>query len=382
MPAPVEPRGAAGAAPAIPAFDLSRAVAEIAPEVERRWRRLLAATSFVGGEEVAAFEREFAAFLGAEGSVAVANGTDALELALRALDLAPGDEVIVPDFTFIATAAAVVLAGGRPVFADVEPTTLNLDVAGAAARVTDRTVGLVGVHLYGRPFDVAAARDLCRERGLWLIEDAAQAHGALLDGRRAGTLGDLATWSFYPSKNLGCFGDGGAVTGGSLDLLEKVRRLANHGRVGHYLHAMPGRNSRLDALQAAVLRVRLERLDEDNARRGEIACRYHGALAGAGDLELLEDPPGARSVYHQMTVRTARRDALKDFLALRGVGSAIHYPLALHLQDAFARLPPPGDLPVSEAAGNEVLSLPMFPQLTDEEVDRVSAAVRAFFEEG
>ncbi len=382
MPAPDERRAAADPAPPIPAFDLGRAAAAIAPEVERRWRRLLAATSFVGGEEVAAFEREFAAYLGAAGCVAVANGTDALELALRALGLVPGDEVIVPSYTFVATAAAVVLAGGCPVFADVEPRTLNLDVAGAAARITERTAGIIGVHLYGRPFDVEGARSLCRERGLWLIEDAAQAHGAALEGRRAGTLGDLATWSFYPSKNLGCFGDGGAVTGGDAKLLEKVQRLANHGRVGHYLHAIVGRNSRLDALQAAVLRVRLERLDADNARRGEIACRYHGALAGAGDLALLEDPPGARSVYHQMTVRTARRDALKDHLALAGIGSAIHYPKALHLQDAFAHLPPAGELPVAEAAGGEVLCLPMYPELTDDEVDRVSSAVRSFFEGG
>ncbi len=364
----------------VPGFDLGRAVRRIAPELETRWRRLVARTQFVGGDEVAEFEESFARFLGVGGCVGVANGTDALVLCLRALGLRPGDEVIVPAFTFVASAAAVVLAGGRPVFADVEPGTLNLDPASAAARIGPQTAGVIGVHLYGRPFAVDAVLDLCRERGLWLLEDAAQAHGALASGRRVGGFGRLAAWSFYPSKNLGCFGDGGAVTGNDRELLGRVRRLANHGRSGHYHHVEVGTNSRLDALQATVLNCRLPLLDEDNRRRREIACRYHGMLAGVGDLRLLEDPSGACAVYHQFTVRSRSRGALREHLAARGIGSSVHYPEPLHRQPGLvAVLGEQEGLPEAEAAAREVLCLPMFPELEDAEVEAVGAAVRDFF---
>lgn len=363
----------------VPAFDLRRAERRFAAELDERWSRLRAGTAFVGGPEVESFEKGWAEYLGAAGCVGVANGTDALVVALKALDLRPGDEVIVPAFTFVATASAVVLAGGTPVLADVEPETLNLDPAGADARVTARTVGVIGVHLYGRPCDLEAIGALCRRRDLWLLEDAAQAHGAAWRGRRVGTFGRLATWSFYPSKNFGCFGDGGALTGPEAALLERVRRIANHGRRAHYEHAEVGTNSRLDALQAAVLNCRLPMLEADNDRRREIACRYEGALAGVGDLVLLRDPEGAHTVYHQYTVRTARRDALKEHLAARGIGSSVHYPLPLHLQPALRSLESARDLPVAEAAAGEVLCLPMFPELEDAEVERVCAAVRGFF---
>ena len=364
----------------VPQFDLGRARDRIAAELDERWRGVLRQTAFVLGPEVAEFEGRFAAFLGAAGCVGVANGTDALLLALRALELSAGDEVVVPAFSFFAVAEAVLLAGGRPVFADVEERTLNLDPEDAARRIGERTVGIIGVHLYGRPFDVAGITALCEKRGLWLIEDAAQAHGALWKGRRAGTFGRLTAWSFYPSKNLGCFGDGGAVTGMDRGLLERVRRLANHGQVRRYEHAGVGTNSRLDSLQAAVLNCRLPLLDADNRRRGEIACRYHGALAGAGDVRLLEDSPGTLAAYHQLTLRTSRRDALAAHLAARRIGCAIHYPTPLHrlppVMDLFGELPA---LPVAEAAAREVLSLPMFPELTDEEVEAVGAAVGEFF---
>lgn len=335
-------------------------------------------TRFIGGSEVDDFERDFAQFQGVAACVGVANGSDAIELAVRALDLRPGDEVIVPSFTFIATAAMVQLAGGVPVFCDVEPDTLNLDPVSVTEKIGERTVGVIGVHLYGRPFDVPGILELCEGRGLWLIEDAAQAHGASLDGVRVGGSGVLGTWSFYPSKNLSCFGDGGAVTSNDEELAERVRRLSNHGRVGHYRHGELGRNSRLDSMQAAVLNCRLPRLEADNARRREIACRYHGRLQDLDGLRLLEDPPGAVSVYHQMTVRAARRDELQRFLAERGIGSAIHYPLAVHQQPAFADVAAGVHLPVSEAAARDVLCLPMFPELTDDEVDRVCDAVEAF----
>ena len=365
----------------IPVFNLQRAVAEVATEVHERWMTLTERTAFVGGAEVEAFEQAFADYLSVAGCVGVANGTDALELACRALDLQPGDEVIVPSYTFIATAAAVLLAGGIPVFADVETTTLNLDPEDLRRRITDRTVGVIGVHLYGRPFHVEAIVGLCRDHGLWLIEDAAQAHGARWQGRSAGSLGQISTWSFYPAKNLGCFGDGGAVTGNDTELLDRVRLLSNHGRTAHYVHAELGRNSRLDALQAAALNCRLPRLDADNERRRTIAATYRRALSQVGDLRLLEDQPDTVPVYHQMTVLSSKRNELKSFLAERGIGTAIHYPMALHLQPAFSvGGGPPAALPVAEAAGEQVLCLPMFPQLTDAEVETVCAGVVDYFD--
>lgn len=365
----------------VPVLTLDRARERIAREVEERWRRVLATTSYVLGPEVAAFEEAFARFLGAAGCVGVGNGTDALLVSLRALGVGPGDEVIIPALSFFATAEAVLLVGGRPVFADVEPGTLNLDPEDAAARVTDATVGVIGVHLYGRPCDLAALGELCRRRGLWLLEDAAQAHGALWRGRRVGTFGTLAAWSFYPTKNLGCWGDGGAVTGPDPELLERVRLLANHGQERRYHHTLVGTNSRLDSLQAAVLNCRLPLLDADNQRRREIAARYYERLSGVGDLALLDDPQECVPVFHQLTVRTSRRDALAGHLAAAGVGSAVHYPTPLHRQPALAGTAPPSPgLPVSEAAAREVLCLPMFPELTDEEVETAAAAVRELFQ--
>ena len=360
----------------VPQFDLARGAERIRPELEERWGRILDATAFVGGTEVSEFEEAFAAFLGAEGCVGVANGTDAVELALRALDLEPGDEVVVPAYTFIATAAAVVLAGGRPTFVDVEASTLNIDPARLEDAFNERTVGVIGVHLYGRPFDIAAVDEICRRRDLWLIEDAAQAHGATHEGRPVGTFGALATWSFYPSKNLGAFGDGGALTGRDTALLDRVRRLADHGRQSHFSHGEPGRNSRLDALQAAVLNCRLPLLAEDNEKRRRLAGLYARGLEGVDELGWLIDPAASRAVYHQMTVLHPRRDALREHLSRAGIGSAVHYPRALHQQAAFADAQT--EAPVAERAAETVLCLPMFPQLTDEEIEIVCAAIRSF----
>jgi dTDP-4-amino-4,6-dideoxygalactose transaminase len=365
----------------VPILDLGRVRQRIATQLDERWRRILDQTSFILGPEVKEFESAFAAYLGVEACVGLANGTDALVIGLRALGLQPGDEVIVPAFSFFATAEAVALLGGKVVFCDVDPETLNLDPVDVEARLTERTVGIIGVHLYGRPFDVDALLGLCQRRGLWLFEDAAQAHGAEWKGKRVGGFGQLAAWSFYPTKNLGCFGDGGAVTGNDRALVQHVFSLANHGQTVRYTHHEIGTNSRLDSLQAAVLNCRLALLDEDNARRGEIACRYHGALAGVGDLRLIADPPGVRTVFHQFTVRSGRRDELMAHLKQRGIATAVHYPSPLHHQPAMKGLVEvrDGDLPISTAAALEVLCLPVFPELTNAEVEAVSGAVREFF---
>lgn len=373
----------------VPYLDLGRARRRIAAPLAERWQRILEANAFVLGPEVRELERAFAALLGVEACAAVANGTDALVLALRALGLAAGDEVILPAFSFFATAEAVLLAGGVPVFCDIEAATFNIDPADAAARITPRTRGIVGVHLYGRPFDVGGVLRVCDRHGLWLVEDAAQAHGAVYGGRRVGGLGNLGTWSFYPTKNLGCYGDGGAVTGNDRVLVERVRLLANHGQDTRYHHVEIGYNSRLDSLQAAVLNCRLPLLEADNTRRRELACRYYAGLRGAGDLALPPiDPPGSLSVYHQLTVRTARRDDLMRHLADRGVASSIHYPSPLHRQPALGSATAGAavgaanagaELPVATAAAAQVLCLPMFAELTEEEVAAVCEAVQDFF---
>jgi len=364
----------------VPILDLARTRARIEAELAARFRRIFDEGSYVLGPEVREFEQAFADYLDVAACAGLGNGTDALILALRALGLAPGDEVIVPAFSFFATAEAVALLGGRPVFCDVEPETLNLDPRDAAARIGPRTVGIIGVHLYGRPFDVDAVLDLRGKNGLWLVEDAAQAQGARWRSKRVGAFGRLAAWSFYPTKNLGCFGDGGALTGDEPVLVDRARRFGNHGQVGRYHHVAIGTNSRLDSLQAAVLNCRLTLLDADNARRREIAARYRAYLAGVGDLRFPVDPLAAEPVYHQFAVLTARRDELQRHLASRGVGSAVHYPTPLHTQPAWKGIDiGAGDLPVSTAAAREVLCLPIFPELTDPEADRVAEEVAAFY---
>lgn len=365
---------------AVPILDLTRAHQRIAPELERRWQQLIGRTAFVLGPEVREFEEAFARFLEVPKTVGVANGTDALILALRALGLAPGDEVLVPAFTFFATAEAVALAGGTPVLCDIEETTFNLDPADAAARVTPRTVGILGVHLYGRPFDFQALGALAGRHGLWILEDAAQAHGARWQGWRVGGLGDLAAWSFYPTKNLGCYGDGGAVSGRDPALVERVFLHANHGQTSRYHHTLVGTNSRLDSLQAAVLNCRLPLLDSDNAARRGHAARYRERLAGVGDLVWPVDRPGDEPVFHQVAVRSAHRDALMAHVQAAGVGCSVHYPAPVHHQPAMAELVPAGlDLPVATRAATEVLCLPIFAELTGEEVDRTCEAIAEFF---
>ncbi len=363
----------------VPFVDFRAHVAAHRREIDEAIARVLDSGWFILGPEVTAFESELSQALGARDAVSVANGTDALALALRALGVGPGDEVITSGVSAAFTALAVVQAGARPVFVDVDPRTLNLDPERLLPAITPRTKAIVPVHLYGHPADMGPILDLARERGIAVLEDACQAHGARHHGRPVGTLAGergMGALSFYPTKNLGALGDGGAVLVNDPVLAARLRQLRNGGQSDRYRHEVPGFNSRLDELQAALLRVGLRHLDAWTGRRRALAAFYTGALEGAGVALPLEQPY-ARAVFHLYVVRHPRRDALAAALRARGVGTLIHYPIPLHLQPAFASLGGrPGDLPVAERATGEILSLPLYPELTDEQARSVAAAVR------
>ena len=348
---------------------------ELLPEVER----LMAAGTFIGGEPVTRFESAFATLCGVPHAVGVANGTDALHLALRALGVGPGDEVITVANTFVATVEAIVQAGARPVLVDVRPDTLLMDVASLDAARSPRTRAVIPVHLYGRMVDVAPIERWCATHGIALLEDAAQAHGARLGGRRAGAFGDAAAFSFYPAKNLGAAGEAGAVVSRRADVAARVAQLRDHGQSERYHHELIGYNSRLDALQAAVLSVKLKRLDAWNARRRALAAVYDQRLDKVDGVEPLPAPAEAEShVYHLYVVRAAERERLRAALTARGIETGLHYPVPVHQQRACRDLGYAGGaFPVSEAACRAVLSLPIYPQLTEEAVHRVCDAIEA-----
>jgi dTDP-4-amino-4,6-dideoxygalactose transaminase len=366
-----------GAGTVIDFLDLGQLHADLAERLETAWRSVLVSGRFVGGPEVEAFEAEFAHYCEAAGCVGVANGTDALELVLSALGIGQNDEVIVPANTFVATAEAVCAVGARPQFVDVRPDTLLLDPAAAEAAVGPRTAAVVAVHLYGQMCDMSALSGLADRHGLALVEDAAQAHGARFAGRRAGSVGVAATFSFYPSKNLGALGDGGAVVSDDAELLDRVRRLSDHGRspVRRHRHEVAGRNSRLDSLQAALLRVKLSGLDTANAARRTLDRRYRAGLPAWCDPVILH--PAAEAVHHLAVVQVPDREAATAALDRAGIGWGVHYPLPCHQQPAFANLDPvAGRLPVTENAAEHVLSLPMWPTLDPRVVDRVCDVLR------
>jgi dTDP-4-amino-4,6-dideoxygalactose transaminase len=362
-------------ADAVPFLDFRAHVSAVRAEIDAAVARVLDSGWFVLGPEGEAFERELATALGASEVVTVANGTDALHLALRALGVGPGDEVVTTSLSAAFTALAIVQAGARPVFVDVDPATLNLDPRAVAAALTPRTRAILPVHLYGHPADLQPILDLAAGRGIAVLEDACQAHGARYRGRAVGTLAPLGALSFYPTKNLGALGDGGAVLAGDRDLAVRVRRLRNGGQSDRYRHEEPGVNSRLDEIQAAILRVSLRHLDAWTERRREIAAFYRRELEGAG-LVLPREQDYARAVYHLFVVRHPRRDELVEALRRDGIGTLIHYPIPLHRQPAFAAAGPPPSLPVVEQAAAEVLSLPLYPELTDAQAAAVVAAVR------
>lgn len=361
----------------IPFVDLRAGYLELRGELDGAALDVLRSGWYVLGPQVRAFEEEFADWLGLPDAAGVASGTDALLLALLACEVGPGDEVIVPSHTAVATVAAVELAGGRPILADIRPDTFTLDPDSVAAAITPRTRAVVPVHLYGQAADLDALAALAERHGLWLVEDCAQAHGAATHGRKVGTVGQIACFSFYPTKNLGAMGDGGLVASGRPELIQRVRSLRQYGWQQRYVSAEPGLNSRLDELQAALLRVKLQRLETWNRQRQALATHYDGLLAGAA-VKTPFVAPGNEHVYHLYVVRSSRRDALQAHLARCGIATAIHYPVPVHQQPAYRRLAPPGGLPHTERAAAEILSLPLYPQMPIEHVEQVAAAVQAF----
>lgn len=371
---------------AVPLFDTKIQNNALAADLQAAFARVLASGMFILGPEVQAFERQCADYLGVRHALGISSGTDAILLALMALDIGPGDEVLCPSFTFFATAGCVARTGAKPVFCDVQADTFNLDVADAARRITPRTKAILPVHLYGQAADMAAINALAQQHGLRVVEDAAQAVGATQGNQRAGSLGDFGAFSFFPTKNLGAFGDAGLLTTNDDRLAEHARLLRTHGAHPKYYHQFIGGNFRLDAVQAALLAVKLPHLDAYAQRRAANAARYtaHFAkLPGVGTKLILPTAqPGNGHIWNQYTLRlpgAGRREALRDWLAARQIGTEIYYPVPLHAQACFAALgQTDADLPVSAQLAEEVLSIPIFPELTQAQQDEVIAAVSEF----
>ena len=360
-------------------LDLRSQYQAIRAEIDEAVAQVLDDARFVGGPQIGNFEREFAAYQSARFCVGVGNGTDALEIALEALALPRGSHVLVPALTFIASAEAVTRTGHRIVFADVDPATYTVTPETLAQVCGPETRALVAVHLYGHPCDMAALRRFADSRDLKIVEDCAQAHGAEAHGIRVGALGNVGTFSFYPGKNLGAYGDAGAVVTESDSLARQVRMIANHGRIDKYDHVFEGRSSRMDSLQAAVLSVKLRHLEDWIQRRRAIAERYRSGLAGVGDLKLPAEASWARHVYHLFVVRTTRRDQLQAHLLRAGIETGIHYPIALPKLRAYSYLSQHDAPFAANLMDRELLSLPIGEHLTDHEVDQVISATRGFF---
>jgi len=372
----------------VPLLDLRAQYDAIRHEIEPALNRVVESQGFILGPEVEAFEAAMADYLGVPHAIGVASGTDALLLPLKAMEPEPGDEVILPAFTFFATAGAAWNAGFKPVFCDVDPDTFNVTAETLDAVWTPRTRAAIPVHLFGQMAPMPEILDWARSRAVTLLEDAAQAVGARQAvpgddggrGRMAGAWAPVSAFSFFPTKNLGGFGDAGMVTALDDELAERVRKLRVHGGRQMYHHEMVGTNSRLDALQAAILAAKLPHLDGWAAGRRENACLYEGLLADVPEVMLPRVMPGNHHVYNQFTLRVRRRDELRQFLADRGIGSGVYYPLPLHLQECFASLGGrEGDLPVAETLCGQVLSLPIYPELTDEDIRTVASAIREFY---
>jgi dTDP-4-amino-4,6-dideoxygalactose transaminase len=362
----------------VPLLDLKAQYADLRTEIDDAVRRVMESTRFIGGPEVTGLEEEVARYSQTPHAVACASGTDALLLSLWALGVGPGDEVITSAYSFFASAGTISNNGATPVFVDIDPRTYNLDVHKLEAAITPRTKAIAPVHLFGQCADMTAIKAIAERHKVWIIEDAAQAIGSEWEGKRAGSMGDFGCFSFFPSKNLGGAGDGGMIVSVNADYADRVRLLCNHGARPKYYHALIGTNSRLDSLQAAIIRVKLKHLDRWSEKRAQNARLYDGLFEGSRAGRPYHDPR-TRHIYNQYVVRSDRRDELKKFLDERSIGTEVYYPVPLHLQQCFASLGyREGDMPQAEAAARETLALPIYPELTEDQIRYVAASVREF----
>lgn len=359
----------------IPMVDLVAQYRDLQPQLEPALLKALTAAQFILGPNVQAFEKEAAEYLGVAHAITCANGTDALHLALLAAGIGPGDEVITTPFTFIATAEAIAYVGAKAVFVDIDPCTFNIDVAQAKRAITAKTKALLPVHLFGQPANLAPLMALAKEHQLQLVEDCAQSFGANIGGIQTGAMGDVAAFSFFPSKNLGCFGDGGMITTQSDDMAETLRMLRNHGSKVRYYHDIVGYNSRLDELQAVVLRAKLPLIDHYNQERRRVAHRYNAGLCLLNLQTPCEDGVGLH-VFHQYTLLTDHREVIQQALAEHKIASAVYYPVPLHQQKVFADISAGSHFPVTESVAKRCLSLPIYPELSNEAIDEVCGVIR------
>jgi len=366
------------AAMTVPLLDLKAQYSDIRADVDDAVRRVMESTRFIGGPEITALEEEIARYSQCAHAVACASGTDALLLSMWALDIGPGDEVITSAYSFFASAGTIVNNGATPVFVDIDPRTFNMDAHKLEAAFTPRTKAVMVVHLFGQCADMTAVKAICHKRKVWLIEDAAQAIGSEWEGSRAGSMSDFGCFSFFPSKNLGAAGDGGMVVSQNPEFADRVRLLREHGARPKYHHSIVGTNSRLDALQAAILRVKLRHLDRWSEGRAKNASLYDRLFEGSSVVRPARDAR-SRHIYNQYVIRAPKRDALKAHLGERGIGTEVYYPVPLHLQKCFSSLGhKPGDMPHSEAAARDTLALPIYPELTEDQIRYVAASVREF----
>jgi dTDP-4-amino-4,6-dideoxygalactose transaminase len=360
----------------IPFVDLKAQYLSIKPEIDAAIQSVLDKTTFIGGSEVVQFEREFAAYIGVQQCIACANGTDAIEMALKALGIGQGDEVIVPALTWISTAGAVSNVGAEPIFADVLPGERTIDPAEIKRKITPKTKAIIPVHLFGLPARMPEIMTIAENHNLNVIEDCAQAHGASIDGNTVGTFGDVATFSFYPGKNLGAYGDAGAVITNDSALAERIKRLANHGQLSKHDHKIIGRNSRLDTLQAAILRVKLRHLERWTEQRIAVAQQYDDRIKGVSKPQV---PQGCRHVYHLYVIESPNRELLMQQLKTENIGCAIHYPVPLPFVEAYRNKGnKAGDFPVAEKLCREILSIPMYAEMGEEDVAHVSEMINSF----
>ncbi len=365
----------------IPLVDLKAGYEPLKDEIRRAWDDVLSNMHLFLGPNVQAFESEFAAYCGVEHAIGVSDGTNALQLALRACGIGTADEVITVSYTFIATIEAILLVGAKPVFVDIDPRTFTMDVSQVESRITPKTRAILPVHLYGQCADMDPILEIARRHDLFVIEDACQAHGAEYKGRKAGSLGHLGAFSFYYTKNLGAYGEGGLVTTKDAELARRVRMLRDHGSEKRYYHEYLGWNARLDELQAAALRIKLPHLDQWNNQRRQNAALYRECLEQS-DIILPNETPHNRHVYHLYVIRTPQREALRQHLNQQGIGTGIHYPVPNHLQNSLNAFGDGrGSLPVTEAIVDEILSLPMYPELNRDQIERVAATVQGFINE-